>query len=403
MSSAINHHSISKKTKTFSHTSRLYSTSDPPSLSEFKRLTTESPLAHYPLASTIISSVPIYELPEYSTLSPEELSALQDEWYHILLEGPGVFVTKSLFRDSALIDRVSDVYSRIIDEEKKSSGKKGDHFAGAGANDRIWNSFSKHCLHDAKSFLQYYSNPWLPLISSAWLGPHHRLTAQVNIVKPGAAAQMSHRDYHIGFQDGESCAKFPKALQVASQFLTLQGAVAHTDMPVVSGPTRLLPHSQKFEEGYMAYRLGEFQQYFLEHYVSVAVEKGDGLFFNPALFHAAGQNDSPDIQRSANLLHISSAFGRPMETIDTYPLIHLTWEPLLDTFKTQGFSHEVRAFVAMVAEGYPFPTNLDRRVPETAGMAPTSEQDVLVKGLEKAWSKEMLLAELTKMREEAKA
>jgi ectoine hydroxylase-related dioxygenase (phytanoyl-CoA dioxygenase family) len=389
--------------KTFSATSRLFSTSKSPSLAEFKKLTTESHTSHYPLASTITSNVPIYELPEYSALSPEQLSAFQDEWYHILLSGPGVFVTKKMYTDTSLLDRVSDVYSTIIADEKKISGKKGDHFANSGANDRIWNSFSKHCLQDPKSFIEYYSNPWLPLISSAWLGPHHRLTAQVNIVKPGAAAQISHRDYHIGFQDNESCAKFPKAMQVASQFLTLQGAVAHSDMPIESGPTRLLPFSQMFEEGYMAYRIPEFQQYFLETYVSVALEKGDGLFFNPALFHAAGQNNSADIQRSANLLQVSSAFGKPMETIDTYPLIELTWGGLVDKFKREELSDEVKAFVGNVAEGYPFPTNLDRRIPETAGMAPTSEQDLLLKGLEESWTKEVLLGELRKMKSDAAA
>jgi ectoine hydroxylase-related dioxygenase (phytanoyl-CoA dioxygenase family) len=390
-------------TKHSSITPRLFSISNPPSLADFKRLTLESSPVHYPLASTITANVPIYELPDFSSLSLAQRSAFQDEWYHILLSGPGVFVTKAIFKDTSVLDRVNKVYSTIIAEEKKSAGKKGDHFAGSGANDRIWNSFSKHCLQDPRSFLEYYSNPWLPLISSAWLGPHHRLTAQVNVVKPGASAQISHRDYHIGFQDNEACARFPKALQVASQFLTLQGAVAHSDMPLESGPTRLLPFSQKFEEGYMAYRIPEFQQYFLEKYVSVALEKGDGLFFNPALFHAAGQNDSVDIQRSANLLQISSAFGKPMEMIDTYPLMESTWDELLEVFEKNGLSNEVKAFVGNVAEGYPFPTNLDRRVPETAGMAPTSEQDILLKGLENRWAKNTLLEEIRKLNEDSRA
>jgi ectoine hydroxylase-related dioxygenase (phytanoyl-CoA dioxygenase family) len=389
--------------KTLPFRSRLFSASSPPSLVEFRKLITESHIEQYPLSSSVVSGVPIYELPEYSSLSSEDLSALQDEWYHILLSGPGVFATKRLYKDVTLLDHVNEVYSAIIASEKKSSGKKGDHFAGAGANDRIWNSFSKHCLHDPESFLEYYANPWLPLISSAWLGPQHRLTAQVNVVKPGAAAQISHRDYHIGFQGSESCAKFPKALQVASQFLTLQGAVAHSNMPVESGPTRLLPSSQKFEEGYMAYRIPEFQDYFLQKYVSIALEKGDGLFFNPALFHAAGQNDSVDIQRSANLLQISSAFGKPMEMIDTYPLIELTWSGIVNMYKQDGFSDEVKAFVGNVAEGYPFPTNLDRRVPESAGMAPASEQDLLLKGLKGSWTKERILHELRVMKEEAAA
>lgn len=185
----------------FSTARRLFSVDKPPSLDEFKKLTTQSKPIHYPLAASVEANVPIYDLPEFAELSPDQRSALQDEWYHILLSGPGVFVTKNLYKDNALLDTVNDAYASIIDGEKKRSGKRGDHFAGSGANDRIWNSFSKHCLEDAKSFVEYYSNPWLPLISSAWLGPHHRLTAQVNIVKPGAKPQISHRDYHLGFQD----------------------------------------------------------------------------------------------------------------------------------------------------------------------------------------------------------
>ncbi|KAF2021204.1 phytanoyl-CoA dioxygenase-like protein [Aaosphaeria arxii CBS 175.79] len=388
------------------HTSippRLCATADKPSLEAFKKLTTNSSPAHYPLAASILKNVPVYNLPDYFSLSPAQLSAFQDEWYHILLSGPGVFVTKGLYKDPSLLERVNTVFSSIIVKEKASSGSKGDHFAGTGQNDRIWNSFSKHGLEDPQSYFEYYSNPWLPLISAAWLGPHHRLTAQVNIVKPGAKPQISHRDYHLGFQTAESCAQFPKALQIASQHLTLQGAVAHSDMPIESGPTRLLPFSQKFEDGYMAYRLQEFSDFFLENYVSLPLELGDGLFFNPALFHAAGQNDSSDVLRSANLLQISAAFGKPMETIETFPLIERTWDLLVERYSKEGLSEGVRTFIGNVAEGYPFPTNLDRRVPETAGMAPESEQELLVRGLKKGFDKIQLLKELRKLKEDEKA
>ncbi|KAF2798847.1 phytanoyl-CoA dioxygenase-like protein [Melanomma pulvis-pyrius CBS 109.77] len=382
---------------------RLFSIDNPPSLEDFKKLTSQSTSScTYPLANSIETNVPIYTLPTFSSLTPAQCSALQDEWNHILLSGPGVFVTKSLYKDIPLLEKVNEVYASIIASEASGTGKKGDHFASSGSNSRIWNSFSKHCLADPKSFLDYYSNPYLPLISSAWLGPHHRLTAQVNVVRPGSAPQISHRDYHIGFQSTSSCSQFPRAAQIASQFLTLQGAVAHSNMPLESGPTRLLPFSQMFEEGYMAYRLPEFQEYFVENYVAAPLELGDGLFFNPALFHAAGRNDSKDIQRSANLLQISSAFGKPMEMIDTYPLIEKTWDRLVDIYKKGGMSEEVKAFVGNVGEGYPFPTNLDRRVPETAGMAPESEQDLLMKGLEKGMSSTEILEEVRKMREDSK-
>ncbi|PTU18492.1 hypothetical protein P175DRAFT_0503293 [Aspergillus ochraceoroseus IBT 24754] len=54
--------------------------------------------------------------------------------------------------------------------------KKGDHFAASGNNDRIWNSF-----------IDYYSNPWLRIVSAGWLGPAYRVTAQVNIVNPAGS------------------------------------------------------------------------------------------------------------------------------------------------------------------------------------------------------------------------
>jgi hypothetical protein len=45
----------------------------------------------------------------------------------------------------------------------------------------------------------------------------------------------------------------------------------------------LLPFSQKFEEGYMAYRILNFQDYSLGECVSVSLQKSDGLFLNPSL------------------------------------------------------------------------------------------------------------------------
>lgn len=150
--------------------SRVFSTGKPPSLNDFKTLTTVFPTLHYPLASRITKNVPVYDLAAYSSYTADQLSALQDEWYHILLHGPGVFATKHIYTDLSLIDRVNDVYSSIIKKETQQSSKKGDHFATSGSNSRIWNSFSKHCLADPRSFIEYYSNPWLPLISSAWVG-----------------------------------------------------------------------------------------------------------------------------------------------------------------------------------------------------------------------------------------
>lgn len=383
--------------------SRHFAQLPSPSITDFTTLCSQSVSDdEYPLYSHLASRVPIYAFPDWKSLDPFTVSNLQDEWYHILLSGPGVFVIKEMF-DASLLGKTNSVFRAIIDSQKTFA--KGDHFSSnpSGESERLWNSFSKHALADPDSFTQYYANPLLALVCEAWLGPAYRITTQVNIVKPGGAAQVSHRDYHLGFQTANNCAAFPKAIQIATQLLTLQGAVAHTNMPLDSGPTRLLPFSQLFEAGYVAYRRPEFNEYFLKNYVSVPLECGDALFFNPALSHAAGENRTTDFSRSANLIQVSSAFGKPMETIDTLPLIECTWDTLLEKYKKEGMSDEVGAFVNALAEGYPFPTNLDRRPPAPGGMAPESEQDILRRALHSQTDLASLVLELRQMRNASKA
>ena len=56
--------------------------------------------------------------------------------------------------------------------------------------------------------------------------------------------------------------RYPTHVHLLSPVLTLQGAVAHSDMPVESGPTMYLPYSHQYLPGYLAWRLPEFRAYF---------------------------------------------------------------------------------------------------------------------------------------------
>ncbi|KAI5244789.1 PhyH-domain-containing protein [Aureobasidium subglaciale] len=374
--------------------SRLYAIADTPKVSSLAQICeTSISRKDYPLTSDVRENIPIYDLSKHD-FQKAAADKLQDEWYEILANGPGLFVVQNMYTDQSVLDATNDAFREIIEREK--SNTKGDHF-GHGKNERIWNSFSKHGLQDPKSFVQYYSNPWLARVCEAWLGQQYRVTAQTNIVKPGGAAQVSHRDYHLGFQTAEGCSRFPRGMQHASQFLTLQGAVAQSDMPLESGPTRFLPFSQRLASGYMAYRQPEFDQYFNEHWVSLPLKKGDGVFFNPALHHAAGNNTS-DVDRSANLLQISSAFGKPMEQIDAIPLVQACWSEVQSLYNSEGLSEHVETAVAAIGEGYPFPTNLDNRPPVPSGMAPTNEQDLLREAIGAGWTTEKVVAALKQMR-----
>ena len=178
-----------------------------------------------------------------------------------------------------------------------------------------------------------------------------------------------------------------------SAVLTLQGAVAHCDMPLESGPTMLLPYSQRFAGGYVAFYRPEFIEYFAEHHVQTPLRKGDAVFFNPALYHGAGTNTSADIRRMANLLQISSPFGRAMESLDRTAMVRAVY-PALRAMQAAGRpAREVLNAVVATAEGYPFPTNLDSDQP-IGSLAPPSQVDLVLDALAADYPTQLLDAAL---------
>jgi hypothetical protein len=78
--------------------------------------------------------------------------------------------------------------------------------------------------------------------------------------------------------------------------------------------------------------------------------------------------------------------------------VEKSWGQLAEKHEREGMSRELEALVCAIAEGYPFPTNLDCRPPAPGGMAPESEQDVLKRALSEGWRQEKVLDELTAMR-----
>ena len=360
-------------------------------LDEFKVLTSQNLLRDaVPHAVAVEQNVPVYDMGALSGVltDPTARKALLAEWGWVLGQSAGVIVLKGAYHDTTPIDRATDVFRAIIAEEKASAEGKGDHFAASGANDRVWNSLQKHCLRDPEGFVAYYGNLPIAAAAEAWLGPNYQMTAQVNQVRPGGQAQMAHRDYHLGFQSAESAARYPAHAHEVTATLTLQGAVAHCDMPVESGPTKLLPFSQLYGPGYIAFHDADHRAHFEEACIQLPLAKGDAVFFNPALFHAAGANTSADIHRMANLLQISSAFGRAMETVDRYAMCLAAYPALggIDPLRAE-------AAIAACAEGYPFPTNLDTD-PPVGGNAPASQADLMRRGVSEGWAADHLKCEL---------
>ncbi|BCL32315.1 phytanoyl-CoA dioxygenase family protein [Streptomyces aurantiacus] len=365
-------------------------------LDEFRSLTEQRTERHaYPSAERTEQNVLVYAGDRIRDLSvtPQGRREVQAELVRALLDGPGVVVLKGAFTDPSVVDAASGAFNALIEEERSSGASRGDHFAKSGANDRVWNALDKMAVRAPEVFADYYANDMLALVSEAWLGPGYQVTSQINVVNPGGAAQRVHRDYHLGFLSQERAAAYPAHVHRLSPVLTLQGAVAHGDMPVESGPTLFLPHSQKYEPGYLAWRRPEFIAYFEEHHVQLPLEKGDAVFFNPALFHGAGHNYSADTKRMANLLQISSAFGRAMESVDRAAMADALF-PVLLRRKEEGAAESwLRRVVAVTAEGYPFPTNLDLD-PPVDGLAPPSQADTVWQAVAEGWAPDRLRQEL---------
>jgi ectoine hydroxylase-related dioxygenase (phytanoyl-CoA dioxygenase family) len=342
-------------------------------------------LADYPHADDVRDGVLVYGA---AAMARADRRTLQAELIGALADGPGVVVITDAF-DTEVVDAATAAFEDLIAAQRAGAAPAGDHFGAPGANDRVWNAAQKLALHAPEVFAEYYSNDALACVCQAWLGPRYQVTSQVNVVNPGGAAQVPHRDYHLGFVRSEQLADYPAHLHRMSAVLTLQGAVAHCDMPVESGPTMLLPHSQRFTGGYIAFNQPEFIEFFAAHHVQLPLRKGDAVFFNPALYHGAGTNLSSDIRRMANLLQISSPFGRAMETLDRTAMVRAVYPALRAMTAAGRPRREVHNAVVATAEGYPFPTNLDRD-PPVDSLAPPSQVDIVLAALDEDLSPDAL-------------
>lgn len=356
--------------------------------------------SNVPNANDIQKNVPIYEMAELRPVLDDTARrrAITAEWARVLQAGAGVLVLRGAYANTTVLDEATTIYEQIIATEKLANGGGGDHFAASGSNDRIWNSLQKLCEESPDVFLRYFANTSIAAACEAWLGPNYQMTAQINLVHPGGAAQQAHRDYHLGFQTAEFSAEYPVHIHDLSPALTLQGAIAHCDMPVESGPTKLLPFSQLYRAGYAAWRRDDFRALFEERCIQLPLAKGDALFFNPALFHAAGANTSSDVHRMANLLQVSSAFGRAMETVDREKMCKLLFPHAMAAHQNSTLGVlDLKAAIAASAEGYSFPTNLDRDPPK-GGLAPETQQALFARALAEGFDPQEFGAILDEMR-----
>lgn len=348
---------------------------------------TDTQLSDYPSATSVELGAVMYDAESVRRIaetSQESHRMLQAELARALLTGPGIIVFRGAVAPT-VVDRATAAFFALIDDQKAHNLTAGDHYAKPGANDRVWNAMEKLAVTDPETFVDYYGNDIIALACRSWLGPGYQISSQVNCVNPGGQAQKPHRDYHMGFTTDEVAEQYPAHVHLMSSMLTLQGAVAHCDMPVESGPTLYLPHSQKYDAGFVAWRRPEFIEYFDQHHMQLPLTKGDAVFFNPALFHAAGTNHTTDVRRIANLLQVSSAMGRAMENMDTTRM-SLAVFPVLSARVAAGSisAADAERVIDACAEAYAFPTNLDRDQP-VGRLTPTTQAELVRQALAEGW------------------
>jgi hypothetical protein len=102
----------------------------------------------------------------------------------------------------------------------------------------------------------------------------------------------------------------------------------------------------------------------------------------------------------ANLLQISSAFGKPMEALDRDRMMLAVYPALLDN--TALDAQAVHAVIACTADGYSFPTNLDTD-PPLKGLAPQTGQQLMQQALDERWPLSDFAAAVAQMRAKRQA
>jgi hypothetical protein len=93
-------------------------------------------------------------------------------------------------------------------------------------------------------------------------------------------------------------------------------------------------------------------------------------------------------------LQISSAYGRAMESLNRTAMSEALYPALLDARRLDTLTAgEADAAIASCAEGYAFPTNLDRD-PPLGGLAPETQQGLFRHALSEGWGAERFIRAL---------
>lgn len=200
---------------------------------------------------------------------------------------------------------------------------------------------------------------------------------------------------------------YPIMSQMASQLQTLQGAVAHTDMPLECGPTRLAPFSHQFQKGYMTLKNPEYIAIADKHMSQLPLKRGDAVIFNPACYHQPGINTT-DNARQACLFQIANTWTVHMVLIDRQAMAKSVW-PIMKSWSQQAegrkkgakvnghggkTEHQLDALISATCEDTLYPVNwrvgkVSRsKLPMTDAQATQTQVQAIRTALSEGWDDE---------------
>ena len=110
-------------------------------------------------AAEVRRRIPVYDCRQLEGVldDPTSRAQCQAEWAHVLRDGAGVLVLERAYADTRPVDEATAVFEGVIRAEREQGSSGADHFAKAGANDRIWNAQQKLCLQAPAVFADYFA------------------------------------------------------------------------------------------------------------------------------------------------------------------------------------------------------------------------------------------------------
>ena len=107
-------------------------------------------LADYPHALDVEQNVLVYDAADLRTIiaTSDGRASVEAELVRALTDGPGVVAFRGAFADTGVVDRATSVFDDVIAAERAAGSGGNDHFAKAGANDRVWNALEKLAVRD---------------------------------------------------------------------------------------------------------------------------------------------------------------------------------------------------------------------------------------------------------------